>query len=65
MNRSLKMGLLWGFFTAITINALKIPMDDKSFEEVFISSRFLIELALYLFIGGLFFYLALKSSKHE
>ncbi len=62
MKKHLKIGLLWGLCTAVVINALKL-FKGSSFEEIYMTSDFLVELLIYLIIGAFFFSLALKYAK--
>ena len=48
-NYMIKSGLLWGFFTVIFIQLLKL--DEMSFRELFLSKFFVVSLLIYLVIG--------------
>lgn len=48
-NYMIKSGLLWGLFTVIFIQLLKL--DEMSFRELFLSKFFVVSLLIYLVIG--------------
>ncbi len=48
-----KIGGIWGVIAAIVSNLFKLT-DHMSFEDIFFSYRFLLELLVFLVIGILF-----------
>ena len=48
-NFMIRIGLLWGLFTVIFIQLLKL--DEMSFRELFLSTLFLVKLLIYVVMG--------------
>ena len=48
-NYMIRNGLLWGLFTVILMQLLKL--DEKSFRELFLSKLFVVNLLIYMVIG--------------
>ena len=48
-NYMIKSGLLWGLFTVIFTQLLKL--DEMSFRELFLSKFFVVSILIYLVIG--------------
>ena len=48
-NFMIRIGLLWGLFTVIFIQLLKL--DEMSFRELFLSKFFVVNLLIFMVIG--------------
>ena len=48
-NFMIRIGLLWGLFTVIFIQLLKL--DEMSFRELFLSKFFIVNLLIFMVIG--------------
>ena len=48
-NFMIRVGLLWGLFTVILMQLLKL--DEMSFRELFLSKFFVVNLIIYMVIG--------------